>query len=212
MAATSTTPSSVSRYLEYDEDDHIWLHSPRWRSIHDDAIEFINGVRPAQPITTQFAAVLFTDIVESTSREAAIGNTAWRAVLDRHDRLVRDTVEAAAGRLVKQTGDGCLATFNDPAGAVRAALELTARLSAIDVPVRCGVHAGMVEMRDDGDVTGLAVNIAARVQSAAGRGQVLVSDTIRDLLLGSGADFEEAGDHQLKGLDGTRRLYAVISP
>ena len=199
-----------SRYLEYDADDHIWMHSPHWRRIHDDAIEFINGVRPAALVTTMFAAVLFTDIVESTSHEAAVGNRAWRAVLDRHDRLVRSIVETAAGTLVKQTGDGCLATFHDPASAVRAAVELTARLADIDVPVRCGLHAGMVEMRDDGDVTGIAVNIASRVQSAADSGQVLVSETIHELLFGSDVIFEDAGDHQLKGLEGTRRLYAVI--
>jgi len=197
-----------SRYIEYDGDDHLWMFSPLWRELQDDVIDFITGARPAEPITTQFAIILFSDIVDSTRHEAAVGDAAWSVLLDRHDELARTIVERAAGRLVKQTGDGLLAVFPEPTGAARAARELTTRVAELDLRVRCGLHAGVIELRHN-DVTGIAVNIAARVQSHAGAGQVLASDTFRDLMLGSSTRFDDLGPHELKGLDGNRRLYAL---
>jgi class 3 adenylate cyclase len=201
-----------ARYLEYDADDHLWMFSPLWRQMNDDAIEFITGGRPAAPRTTAFATVLFTDIVESTKREAALGNAGWHALLDRHDSVARATLDNAGGRLVKQTGDGLLALFADPAAAVRAGLSLTRELHGIGLQIRAGLHAGLVELRENGDVAGIAVNIAARVQAIARPGEVLVSDTIRDLMLGSEYPFDDRGLHELKGLDNQRRLYAVKTP
>jgi class 3 adenylate cyclase len=198
-----------ARYLEYDIDDHLWMFSPLWRQIDNDAIEFITGRRPSVPQTTSFGTVLFTDIVDSTRLEAAMGNSDWQELLDRHDRLARTTVDDAGGRVVKYTGDGLLALFADPAAGVRAGLSLTRALGELGLSVRAGLHSGLVELRSDGDVTGIAVNIAARVQATAGPGEVRVSDTIRDLMLGSQYGFEDSGLYELKGLDGRRRLYTV---
>ena len=198
-----------ARYVEYDIDDHLWMFSPKWRQIHDDAIEFITGTRPAIPVATTVATVLFTDIVGSTAREAALGNAGWHALLDRHDRLAAAAVNDGGGRLVKQTGDGLLALFADPAAGVRASLTLTQELGEIGLPIRAGLHCGLVELRSDDDVTGIAVNIAARVQATAGPGEVRVSETIRDLMLGSEYHFDDSGLHELKGLEGQRRLYTV---
>jgi pimeloyl-ACP methyl ester carboxylesterase len=136
-----------ARYVEYEGADHLWVFSPQWRQIHDDAIEFITGVRPTARTMTRFATVLFTDIVDSTSQEAALGNSAWLDRLDRHDRIARRTVETAGGTFVKQTGDGLLALFPDPGAAVQAGMALACGLAEIGLPIRCGVHAGIVEVR-----------------------------------------------------------------
>jgi class 3 adenylate cyclase/pimeloyl-ACP methyl ester carboxylesterase len=200
-----------ARYIEYDMDDHLWMFSPQWRQMLDDGIEFITGARPAAQRTTAFATVLFTDIVESTQQEAALGNARWNTLLDRHDRLAASTIASVGGRVVKQTGDGLLALFPDPAAAVQASLALTQDLGGIGLSIRAGLHSGMVELRSTGDVTGIAVNIAARVQVTAQPGEVLVSDTIRDLMLGSNYQFDDRGVHELKGIDGHRRLFSVTT-
>jgi class 3 adenylate cyclase/pimeloyl-ACP methyl ester carboxylesterase len=200
-----------ARYLEYEMDDHLWMFSPHWRQMLDDGIEFITGSRPATPRSTIFATVLFTDIVDSTRQEAAVGNERWSGLLDRHDRLAATTIESVGGRVVKNTGDGLLAVFPDPAAAVECGIVLAKCLGDIGLPIRAGLHSGMVEQRGSGDVTGVAVNIAARVQAAAGPGEVLVSDTVRDLMLGSNYEFDEGGMHELKGVPGERRLYMVTT-
>jgi class 3 adenylate cyclase len=118
-------------------------------------------------------------------------------------------VEGCAGRIVKTTGDGLLAVFDAPSQAVRAAAGLVTKLGSIDLGVRAGVHAGELEVRDDGDISGAAVNIAARVEQAAGLGEVYVSSAVRDMLLGGEHRFAERGDHQLKGVEGSWKLYAL---
>jgi class 3 adenylate cyclase len=180
-----------------------------WRRIQDDVIEFIVGRRPEPVPESRLATVLFTDIVDSTARGARLGDAGWRSLLERHDRSADRVVSSHHGRIVKLTGDGLLAMFDDPAQALTAAFELRLELSAIELPIRAGLHAGVIEMRDTGDIAGIAVNIAARVQERAAPDEVLVSATVRDLLLGTLYRFEDRGEAELKGVEGTWRHYAA---
>ena len=154
------------------------------------------------------ATVLFTDIVGSTAHAAALGDRAWRQVLDRHDGIAQSAVSACAGRLVKRTGDGILATFDAPAHGLECAKALRAALAHAEIAIRAGVHTGEVELRDD-DVAGIGVNIAARVAALAGSSEVLVSRTVRDLVAGGGYAFTSRGNHALKGVPGRWELLAV---
>jgi len=131
--------------------------------------------------------------------------------LESHDRICGEVVEQHGGRIVKNTGDGLLAIFDAPSQAVGAAADVVTKLGSIDLGVRAGVHAGELEVRDDGDITGAAVNIAARVEQAAGLGEIYVSSAVRDMLLGGDYQFSNRGEHQLKGVEGTWRLYALGS-
>jgi pimeloyl-ACP methyl ester carboxylesterase len=153
--------------------------------------------------------VLYTDIVESTSRAASVGDRSWRSLLDDHDYLARREIERA-GHLVKSTGDGLLASFDRPGRAIDAARSLRDELATIGLDIRCGVHTGEVELRDD-DLAGLGVHIAARVCDRAKAGEILVSRTVSDLVVGSGVGFESRGEHSLKGVPGTWQLMAVTS-
>lgn len=198
-----------ARYVEVPGEDHFLWMMPNWRDIIDTVIEFVVGHRPTAVTHRRFAAVLFTDLVESTARSATAGDVAWRDTLESHDRICREVIEYHAGRIVKNTGDGLLAVFDAPSQAVGAAGDVVTKLGAIDLGVRAGVHAGEFEVRDDGDITGAAVNIAARVEQAAGLGEVYVSSTVRDMLLGGEYRFANRGDHQLKGVEGSWKLYAL---
>jgi class 3 adenylate cyclase len=146
--------------------------------------------------------------VDSTARAAFVGDRAWRAVLDSHDHLVRDKVERGGGRVVKSTGDGSLATFDRPGRAVDVAVAICDVVRSLGVDIRAGIHTGEIERRGD-DIGGLAVHLAARVCSAAGAGEVLVSRTVTDLVVGSGHDFTDRGEHDLKGIPGRWCLYAA---
>jgi class 3 adenylate cyclase len=152
--------------------------------------------------------VLFVDIVKSTSRLAAVGDQRWRELLDRYDAEIARNLEIFRGRQVKNTGDGTLAVFEGPARAIRCAQALHDALRNDDIELRSGLHTGEVEMRGD-DVNGIAVVIAQRVQAAAEPNEVLVSRTIVDLVAGSGIDFRDRGEHDLKGLPGRWRLFAA---
>jgi class 3 adenylate cyclase len=151
---------------------------------------------------------MFTDIVGSTARLAAMGDTAWRRVLDRHDAVAGRQVERFRGRQVKHTGDGVLATFDGPGRAVQCARAIRDATHAIGIEVRAGLHVGECEVRGD-DIGGLAVHIAARVAEVAGPGEILVSSTVKDLLAGSGIAFEERGARGLKGVPGEWQLFSV---
>jgi class 3 adenylate cyclase len=169
---------------------------------------FLTGAeRPAVP-TRVLATVLFTDIVGSTERAAELGDRRWRELLQVHDDLAGRLVDRWGGRLVKTTGDGILATFDGPGRAVGCAVALREELRGLHIEIRAGLHAGEVELRD-GDVGGIAVHIAARVLSAAGPGEVLVSRTVRDLVAGSDTVLEDRGAHRLKGVEGAWQLFAV---
>ena len=200
---------SGARYVEIPGEDHFCWVMPTWREMNDLMIEFCTGAVP-EPITTRrFATVLFTDIVGSTQRSAALGDVAWREILDQHDLTARKIVDEHAGRVVKSTGDGLLAVFDVPSQGVGCGLELCGALEALGVPIRAGVHAGEIEVHDDGDISGIGVNLAARVEQAAADGELWVSSTVRDMMLGGAAGFDERGEHALKGIDGTWKLFAV---
>jgi class 3 adenylate cyclase len=156
------------------------------------------------------ATVLFTDIVDSTSQAAAVGDSRWREVLDAHDRLVRERLDAYRGREVKTMGDGFLATFDGPARAIHCARSIVERAPSLGIQVRAGVHTGECELVDH-DVRGVAVNIGARIGALADGGEVLVSRTVKDLVVGSGLEFEDRGRHELKGVPGSWQLFAAAA-
>ncbi|HEX6132137.1 MAG TPA: adenylate/guanylate cyclase domain-containing protein [Actinomycetota bacterium] len=151
---------------------------------------------------------MFSDIVASTERAAAVGDRRWRELLDRHDALIRRELERYGGREVKSTGDGFLALFDAPARAIRCALAIRETLRAEGVEVRIGLHAGEVELRGD-DVGGIAVHIGARILGSAEPGDVVASSTVRDLVAGSGIAFADRGERVLKGVPEPWRLFAV---
>jgi class 3 adenylate cyclase len=169
---------------------------------------FITGSRPAPQHDRVLATVLFTDIVGSTDRAAEIGDARWRELLAEHDRVVRQALDRFEGREVKTTGDGFLATFDGPARAIRCAEAIHEALRPIGVDVRVGLHTGEIDLVD-GDVEGIAVHIGARVMAKAGAGETVVSSTVKDLVVGSEIGFEDRGEHDLKGVPGTWRLFAV---
>jgi class 3 adenylate cyclase len=174
-----------------------------------DAVRTFVGAEAAPaPSHTLLRAVLFTDIVGSTEHLGRVGDKAWRELIVAHDDRSRRTIERYGGGLVKSTGDGVLATFEGPAQAVRCAREIADELRELDLEIRAGVHVGEIETVGD-DVTGVTVNVAARVAAIAGGSEILVSATVKDLTPGSGLVFQDAGEHDLKGVPDRWRLYRV---
>jgi class 3 adenylate cyclase len=173
--------------------------------------EFLTGRRPQRSGERVLATVLFTDIVGSTEHAARIGDRAWRDLLDRHHAIVRELLDRFRGREIKTLGDGFVATFDRPAAAVRCAQDVVEQVDALGLSVRCGLHTGECELLDD-DVGGIAVHISARVNALAREGEVLVSSTVKDLVVGSDLDFDDRGTHELRGVPGEWRLYAVRTP
>jgi class 3 adenylate cyclase len=177
-------------------------------SIVDEIEEFVTGSRAAHAATRTLATVLFTDIVDSTVRAAAVGDRQWRATLDEFDLNVDRLLARHDGVLVKNTGDGILARFAAPAQAVRCATSMVVSAKDYGLELRAGLHAGEVELRGD-DIGGLAVHIASRVSTMAGPGEVLVTGTVRDLVVGSGIVFDDRGRHNLKGVPDEWQVLAV---
>ncbi len=174
----------------------------------DEIQEFVTGDRYRPGPDRVLATVLFTDIVDSTATAARLGDRRWTEVLLDHDALVRRQLDRFGGTFVKDTGDGALATFDSPARAIRCALALGRQASHLGIALRAGLHAGEIERLGD-DVGGIAVHVAARVAAAAWAGEVLVSNTVVDLVEGSGIEFADRGEHTLKGVPGPRRIWAV---
>jgi class 3 adenylate cyclase len=172
--------------------------------------DFIARDAPSDVGATEFATIVFSDIVRSTEMAEAMGDRDWSAVVDVHQTIAAAAVERRGGRLVKWTGDGILAVFPDPSLALAGAEELRANARALGTTVRVGVHSGGIEVSRD-DVTGLAVHIAARVMATAGDDEIVVSRTVRDLMLGSAHRFRDLGPHALKGIEGSWELYALES-
>jgi class 3 adenylate cyclase len=170
--------------------------------------EFLTGTRHEREPDRMLATVLFTDICKSTERAAELGDARWRELLERHDGLVRRALDRHRGREIKRTGDGFLATFDGPARAIRCAGSIAEGVHQLGIEVRSGLHTGECEVMN-GDVGGLAVHIGARVMGAAGPNEVLVSSTVKDLVVGSGIDFVDRGSRELKGVPGEWRLFAV---
>jgi len=175
----------------------------------DEIEKFLKDFVSAGDSDRALAVLLFTDIVDSTKTAAALGDSEWRSVLDSHDLLSRTVVQQHRGRLVKLTGDGVLATFDGPGRAIRCAFAIKNALQPLGLEIRAGVHVGEIELRGD-DIAGIAVHIAERVQSFAPAGEVFVSETVPRLVAGSGIDFADHGEHELKGVPGTWRLHSAI--
>jgi class 3 adenylate cyclase len=177
-------------------------------AVVDEIEEFLTGARSGAEADVVLAAVLFTDIVASTEYQARVGLREWSRLTDHHDAMVRAALARHRGREVKTMGDGFLATFDATGRALRCAADILADAKDIGLTLRAGVHTGEVEVRGD-DIAGLAVTIAERVCDLAGPGQVLVTRTVADLVVGSGIGFEDRGDRELKGVPGVWRLFAV---
>lgn len=182
---------------------------PPGSHVTDEIEQFLTGVR--RPVITDrmLATVLFTDIVGSTERAAELGDSGWRRLLQRHDAVVREQVERYRGRLVKSLGDGMLATFDGPSRAISSAIAIRDGLRKLNLDVRAGLHTGECEMLADDDIGGLAVHIGARISNLAGPGEVLISSTVRDLIAGSRQSLADRGEHALRGIPGSWRVFAV---
>jgi class 3 adenylate cyclase len=174
----------------------------------EEVAEFLTGERPTVEFDRILTTVLFTDIVGSTAQAAALGDQRWRSVLDAHDRTVREQLRRFHGREINTTGDGFVASFDGPARAIRCAQAIIEATRRLDVQLRVGLHTGECEVRGE-DLGGLAVHIAARVGALAAPEHVLVSGTVKDLVVGSGIDFSDRGEYELKGVPGSWRLFAV---
>ncbi len=178
-----------------------------WVSVDFEAMRTYGKQRDAQDERI-LASIVFTDIVDSTGRAAALGAAGWRDLVGEHNRKAATAIDRHRGRLIKTTGDGVLAQFDGTERAVRGAAAIRDAAQGLGLEIRAGVHTGEVQLVA-GDVRGIAVHTAARIMAVAGSGEILVSATVRDLLDGSGLTFEDAGIHELKGLDGSRQLYRL---
>jgi class 3 adenylate cyclase len=188
-----------------------WLHwYGRAEGILREVAAFLSALREeAARFDRVLATVLFTDIVSSTERSAELGDRAWGSLRDQHDAIVRAMLARFRGREIKTMGDGFLATFDGPARAIQAAREITRAVQPLGIEVRAGLHTGEIELQGD-DIAGLAVAIGARVGATAGPSEVLVSQTVKDLVAGSGLAFEDAGEHELKGVPDRWHLFRVV--
>ena len=200
---------SDAKYVELPGRNMYHFVEP-WRDSFQEIAEFLTGNHAEVAEDRVLATVLFTDIVDSTRRAAEIGDRDWHALLDAHDAVVRVQLNRFRGREVNTSGDGFFAMFDGPQRAIRCAMAIRDAVQALGIEVRAGLHTGECEVRGD-DIGGIAVHIGARVSALAGPNEVLVSSTLRDLVIGSGLEFEERGAHELKGVPGEWRLFAVTS-
>ena len=197
-----------ARFIELPGSD-LWMIWETPDLILDHIEEFITGQRHGGEPDRMLTTVLFTDIVGSTAQAATLGDAAWRALLDRHDSILREQIGLFGGKVADHSGDGSLSTFANPRRAIECALAVHKALAEIGVEIRAGVHFGEVEKRADGGISGVSVHVGARVMALAGAGDVLVSGTLRQILIGSRYEFDDRGTHTLKGVPGEWRLFAV---
>jgi class 3 adenylate cyclase len=201
---------SRAKYVELPGRNVYHFVEPGWRESFQEIAKFLTGEQPDVADDRVLATVLFTDIVDSTRRAAELGDRDWHALLDAHDAIVRSQLTRFRGREVNTSGDGFLAMFDGPQRAIRCAMAIRDAVQALGIEVRAGLHTGECEVRGD-DIGGIAVHIGARVSALAGANDVLVSSTLRDLVIGSGLEFAECGVHELKGVPGEWHLFAVAS-
>lgn len=196
-----------ARLVELPGDDHYqWIGDQD--AIIDEIEEFVTGVRDPGERNRVLATVLFTDIVDSTTRALELGDRAWRELLELHHAVIRKELVRFRGREIDTAGDGFLISFDGPARAVRFAWRAHEALHEVGIEIRAGIHTGECELHGD-KLAGVAVHIGARIAGLAGPGEVLVSSTVRDLVAGSGLTFEDRGERELRGLAERWRLYAV---
>ncbi|MGH2722736.1 MAG: adenylate/guanylate cyclase domain-containing protein [Actinomycetota bacterium] len=196
-----------ARFVELPGNEHLWWYGDQ-DAVLDHLQEFLTGTRRIRDPDRVLATVLFVDVVDSTARTAELGDQRWRELLARCYEVIRNELDAYRGREVKTLGDGMLATFDGPGRAARCAARTVAAVRRLGLEIRAGVHTGEIELAGD-DVQGLAVHIGARIAALAGPGEVWASSTVRDLVAGSGIEFDERGSHSLKGVPGEWRLFAV---
>jgi class 3 adenylate cyclase len=201
---------SGAKYVELPGRNLYHFVEP-WRPSFQEIAEFLTGHHAEVADDRVLATVLFTDIVDSTRRAAEMGDRDWHALLDAHDAVVRSQLARFRGREVNTSGDGFLAMFDGPQRAIRCAMAIRDTVQSLGIEVRAGLHTGECEVRGD-DIGGIAVHIGARVSALAGPNDVLVSSTLRDLVIGSGLHFDDRGTHELKGVPGEWHLFAVASP
>ncbi|MDT5140413.1 MAG: hypothetical protein QOD58_4675 [Mycobacterium sp.] len=201
---------SGAKYVEVPGRNAYHFVEP-WRDSFQEIAQFVTGQQADVADDRVLATVLFTDIVDSTRRAVEMGDRDWHALLDAHDVVVRAQLNRFKGREVNTSGDGFLAMFDGPQRAIRCAMAIRNALHALGIEVRAGLHTGECEVRGE-DIGGIAVHIGARVSALAGPNDVLVSSTLRDLVIGSGLEFDDRGSHELKGVPDEWRLFAVTSP
>jgi len=201
-----------ARLVELPGDFHTGGDAESNDVVADEIQEFLTGVRPERiaDVDRVLATILFTDIVDSTGKAAELGDRRWRALLDAHDATVRAEIARAQGREINRTGDGFVAAFDGPARAIRCAREIAAAARRLGLAVRTGLHTGECTVRGE-DLSGLALHIGARVAALAGAGEVLVTSTVRDLVLGAGFHFEDRGLQTLRGVPGEWRVLALAA-
>jgi class 3 adenylate cyclase len=199
-----------ARLVELPGTDHL-AFSEDIDELLDEIDEFLTGIRGRPDTDRVIATVLFTDIVDSTRHAAEMGDRRWRDLLGQHHQLVRTELERYRGREVNTAGDGFLATFDSPRRAIECARAADQAIRSIGLEIRAGVHTGELEL-SGGDVQGIGVHIGARIAALANGGEVLVSGTVKDILAGSGIRFEDRGEHHLKGVPGTWRVFGVTVP
>ena len=200
-----------ARYVELEGDTHVPGTIAEWDEELDLIEEFLTGTRGVREPDRVLATLLFTDIVDSTARASAHGDSTWRNLLETHHRDAVRLIGRFSGKPVKSTGDGVLATFDGPTRAVRCATAIVECAARTGIEVRAGLHTGEVELLEDGDIAGIAVHIASRVESSAHPGTVFVSQTVRDLTTGSDIELADEGAHTLKGVPGEWRLHRVVT-
>jgi pimeloyl-ACP methyl ester carboxylesterase len=196
-----------ARFVELSGDDHVPFVDPD--QVVDEVEEFLTGIRPVVATDRVLATILFTDLVGSTKKASALGDASWSSLLARHHDAVRRQLARFSGDEIDTAGDGFLALFDGPARAVRCGLAVCDAVRELGLEVRAGVHTGEVERPAGDKPRGIAVHVGARVMSLAGPGEVLVSATTRDLVAGSGLEFEDRGEHVLKGVEERRRVFAA---
>jgi class 3 adenylate cyclase len=196
-----------ARFIELEGDDHWpWVNDPD--EVCDHVEEFLTGHRSVPETDRILATVLFTDIVGSTERATELGDRRWAELLDSHNEATRDELARHSGREVQTTGDGFLATFDGPTRGIRCAKATADAVRPLGIQIRAGLHTGECKLRN-GDVGGIAVHIGARVMSLAEPSEILVSNTVKDLTVGSDIEFADRGTHKLKGVPGEWQLYSV---
>lgn len=196
-----------AKYVELPGEDHIPFLGD-WESVADEIEEFLTGQRRERGADRVLATILFTDIVGSSTKAVELGDHKWKEMLDAHDEILRTELARSGGKLIKTIGDGGLATFDGPARAIRCACRIRDRVKILGLETRAGLHTGEVELRGD-DVGGIAVHIGARVAEKAGPGELVVSSAVPSLVAGSGIEFEEMPETDLKGIQGSWHLYRV---